>query len=124
MLFCNRVMLVLAGLSGAGGVAAAAASAHGSDARLMGAVALVALTHGALLAALGFSGRAGYWQRGVTALTMLGLVFFCGDLALRALYGERLFAMAAPTGGSLLILGWLVLALSGLFDRPGKSCDC
>jgi uncharacterized membrane protein YgdD (TMEM256/DUF423 family) len=29
---------------------------------------------------------------------------------MRAFAGHRLFPMAAPTGGMLLILGWLVLA--------------
>jgi uncharacterized membrane protein YgdD (TMEM256/DUF423 family) len=39
-----------------------------------------------------------------------GSVLFAGDISMRAFAGHRLFPMAAPTGGMLLILGWLVLA--------------
>jgi uncharacterized membrane protein YgdD (TMEM256/DUF423 family) len=33
---------------------------------------------------------------------------------MRAFAGHRLFPMAAPSGGMLLILGWLVLAAAAL----------
>ena len=42
----------------------------------------------------------------------LGLALFSGDLAMRALAGQPLFRMAAPLGGSTLILAWLALAVS------------
>jgi uncharacterized membrane protein YgdD (TMEM256/DUF423 family) len=35
-------------------------------------------------------------------------------VASRVLLGDRLFAMAAPIGGSLLILAWLTASVSGI----------
>ena len=49
----------------------------------------------------------------------LGLVLFCGDLSRRALSGVALAPMAAPTGGVLLMIGW-VLAGSAAFVRPRR----
>ncbi len=45
---------------------------------------------------------------------VLGGVLFSGDIAMRAFLGHRLFAMAAPSGGVILIIGWLALAAAGL----------
>jgi uncharacterized membrane protein YgdD (TMEM256/DUF423 family) len=42
---------------------------------------------------------------------MLGAFLFSGDIALRAFTGHRIFAMAAPTGGTILIIAWLALAV-------------
>jgi uncharacterized membrane protein YgdD (TMEM256/DUF423 family) len=39
---------------------------------------------------------------------------FSGDLALRAFAGHRLFPMAAPTGGIILIAAWLALAAAAV----------
>lgn len=54
---------------------------------------------------------------------VVGLMFFIGDLASRDYLGDRLFAFAAPLGGSLLILGWLIVATTALrgldFKSPG-----
>jgi uncharacterized membrane protein YgdD (TMEM256/DUF423 family) len=36
------------------------------------------------------------------------------EIALRALAGHRLFPMAAPSGGTLLIGGWALLAVAAL----------
>jgi len=53
--------------------------------------------------------------------TVLGFVvaslLFAGDLTMRHYTGHRLFPFAAPTGGTLLILSWLLLALSAAFSR-------
>jgi uncharacterized membrane protein YgdD (TMEM256/DUF423 family) len=43
----------------------------------------------------------------------IGAALFSADVALLTLRGARLFPMAAPTGGSLLILGWIVVFLGG-----------
>jgi uncharacterized membrane protein YgdD (TMEM256/DUF423 family) len=39
---------------------------------------------------------------------------FSGDLLARDLLGSRLFPFAAPTGGTLLMVGWLAIAASAL----------
>jgi uncharacterized membrane protein YgdD (TMEM256/DUF423 family) len=36
---------------------------------------------------------------------------------LRALTGHKLFPMAAPTGGTLLIAAWLIFALAAAVSR-------
>lgn len=114
-----RGWLVAAGIGGAIGAAMGAAAAHLLTER-PGAALLVSsaqqyqLWHAlalGLVAALG-------WNGGTRLLTLtawaflLGQVFFCGALYLGAFTG-RSFGPLAPVGGSLLILGWLLLALHG-----------
>jgi uncharacterized membrane protein YgdD (TMEM256/DUF423 family) len=43
---------------------------------------------------------------------LVGVALFSGDLALRAFAGQKLFPMAAPTGGIVMIGGWALLAVS------------
>ena len=43
-----------------------------------------------------------------------GAGLFAADVAARAYLGHRLFPFAAPAGGSLLILAWLVLVAAAL----------
>ena len=50
------------------------------------------------------------------AAFVVGLVLFCGAVYALALGGLRL-PMLAPVGGSLLMLGWLLLAASALWGR-------
>ncbi len=120
MQLSQRLFLALGGLAGAGGVAAAAASAHGGDQRLMSAVALVALTHAALLVALALAGR-GMILTIASALIALGLVLFCGDLTLSATRGVGLFTNAAPTGGMILIGGWLVIVMAAVLPTSRRE---
>jgi len=46
---------------------------------------------------------------GVLVGWVVGAALFSGDIATRAVAGHRLFAMAAPTGGVILITAWLAL---------------
>lgn len=112
-----RAEMLVAGILGAAGVAAAAASAHGVDERSWGAVSLVALPHAAAFMAFSIAGRHNRATRVASAIIALGVVLFAGDMALRALAGERLFPMAAPSGGIAMMAGWLGVALSA-FVRP------
>ena len=48
---------------------------------------------------------------------VLGGALFAGDVAARAYIGSRLFPMAAPAGGTILIASWLALALAALMAR-------
>src|ERR1039458_6872918 len=45
---------------------------------------------------------------------VLGDSLFSCDVALRAVAGYRLFAMAAPTGGTILIAAWLAIAVANI----------
>jgi uncharacterized membrane protein YgdD (TMEM256/DUF423 family) len=113
------IFLLLAGLMGAGGIVLAAAGAHGAaTAATSGSAGYMLLFHAAAVV-----GGAALLQHGVgwrplliAALTgwVLGAALFSGDLALRAFVGHRLFAMAAPAGGIILIAAWLALAAAAL----------
>ena len=111
------VLPCLAGLMGAAGVALAARAAHaGNDASLMTA-ALFLLIHAAALpgiAALAPAGPNGRWLLGAGLVLALGTLLFSGDLAIRHFGGFRPFPMAAPAGGTAMILGWLGLCIASL----------
>ena len=110
----NRLILCLAGLLGAAGVGAAAAATHGGDQALMGPLSLVALSHAPVLVALAlFAGNARLISL-AAALLAAGAILFSADLAMRHFTGHAIVAMAAPTGGVIMILGWLTLAVAGL----------
>jgi uncharacterized membrane protein YgdD (TMEM256/DUF423 family) len=49
----------------------------------------------------------------------LGVALFCGDLTARAYFETGLFPMAAPSGGVLMMAGWLGVAAAGFLRRPG-----
>ena len=110
------LLIVLAGLIGAGGVALAAAAAHvalASGSGLEGAANLLMIHAAVVLAAAALMRQGWLWgPLGTAALAgfVLGATLFAVDIALRAFAGHPLFPFAAPWGGSLLILSWLLLA--------------
>jgi uncharacterized membrane protein YgdD (TMEM256/DUF423 family) len=108
------ILLVVASLMGAGGVGLAAAAAHAAPASGLEGAAYLMLFHAvAVLGAASLTDQKLLWQPlGLIAMAsfVAGSVLFAGDISMRAFAGHRLFPMAAPTGGMLLILGWLVLA--------------
>jgi uncharacterized membrane protein YgdD (TMEM256/DUF423 family) len=115
-------LVLVAGLLGAAGVAAAAAASHGGEARSLSAIATIALAHAPALVALGLAGQ-GRVQAIAAFVLATGAVLFVGDLGWREQTGSALFALAAPFGGGALILGWLGLAFSGvvgLLRQPGS----
>lgn len=102
--------VMLAGLTGASGIILAAAAAHAvPDSRLQTASDFLLLHAAAVLALCGLAlavPHRGIWFLGAAGLLLSGGLLFAGDLSARALAGARLFPMAAPLGGTLLILGW------------------
>jgi uncharacterized membrane protein YgdD (TMEM256/DUF423 family) len=116
-----RVLVVLAGAMGAAGVALAAASAHQPDATRPASASSMLLFHAsAVLAAVSLAERRiVHRQLGIAAAFGFGVAaaLFAGDLTLRQYAGHSLFPMAAPTGGSLLILSWLMLAVAAVWSR-------
>lgn len=112
------IVLILAGLMGAAGIVLAAAGAHAVPGAGLDSAAYMLLFHAAaLLAAAGLVQQRMLWRPlalAVLAAWLVGAVLFSGDVAMRAFTGHRLFAMAAPSGGIILILGWLALAAAGV----------
>jgi uncharacterized membrane protein YgdD (TMEM256/DUF423 family) len=118
------LILLFAGLMGAGGVVLAAADAHAAPGAGLAGAAYMLLFHAAALV-----GGAALHAQGVLSRPLLfvvlvawivGAALFSGDVALRAFAGHRLFPMAAPTGGVILIAAWLGLAataVAALFVR-------
>lgn len=117
----RRVPVVLAALMGAAGVMLAAASAHLPDASRLAAASSMLLFHAtAVLGTVALVERAAINVRiGMVAAFgfVIAALLFAGDLTLRQYAGHGLFPMAAPTGGTLLIVGWLVLAVAAVWPR-------
>jgi uncharacterized membrane protein YgdD (TMEM256/DUF423 family) len=106
---------------GAAGVMLAAASAHLADAARLAPASSMLLFHAcAVLGAVALAER-GLLQARIGLAAAFGFVvaaaLFAGDLTLRQYAGHGLFPMAAPTGGTLLIVSWLALALSAAWPR-------
>lgn len=114
----GRFFVFAGGLTGAAGVALSAIAAHAGGGNI-GTAASFLLMHAPALLAIGLIGG-GRVLRGGGVIVLVGLLLFCGDLLLRHYNGERLFPMAAPTGGTLMILGWLAVAASA-FPRGGDG---
>jgi uncharacterized membrane protein YgdD (TMEM256/DUF423 family) len=116
-----RALILLAGLCGATGVALSAVAAHRAEAGNLATAANFLLFHApAFLAIAAFCRMEALPRRllGLGALLLgAGLTLFCGDLVMRVFAERSLFPMAAPSGGTTMILGWVTLAISGFFVR-------
>ena len=115
----NRLALIVAGIFGAGGTAAAAAASHSANERVLGALALVALTHAAVFLAFGLSTVTGRLLRGGALIIGAGVGLFATDLAVRHVFDHALFPMAAPIGGMMIIAGWTLISIAGVIGRRG-----
>lgn len=108
------VLLMLCGLMGAGGIMLAAAGAHAAPGAGLDSAAYMLLFHAAsILGAAALIQKGALWQPlglAVLAAWVVGALLFSGDIAMRAFAGHRLFPMAAPTGGIILIIAWFGLA--------------
>jgi uncharacterized membrane protein YgdD (TMEM256/DUF423 family) len=117
----DRVIIVLAALSGLLGVALSAAAAHVTGSGSLTTAAQFLLFHAPALLALVALGAYGPLNAKLARLAafvvILGLILFCGDLSRRALSGVALAPMAAPTGGILLMIGWGLIGAAGLLSR-------
>lgn len=104
---CGAAGAICAGIA----VALAAYASHGAEgqaAAWLQTAAAFAFGHGAALALLS---RVTTRMAGLVSMGMLlaGMVLFSGSLAAAALAGWP--TSLAPFGGSLMILGWLLLAV-------------
>jgi uncharacterized membrane protein YgdD (TMEM256/DUF423 family) len=111
----DRLLVLAGGLAGAAGVALSALAAHKGGA-FTGTAANFLLMHAPVFLAAGLFGMS-RMLRAACLVLLVGLVLFAGDLLARDLAGARLFPFAAPAGGTLLILGWLGVALWALAGR-------
>jgi uncharacterized membrane protein YgdD (TMEM256/DUF423 family) len=63
-------------------------------------------------AGLALANRAGRLNAAAGALLLIGATLFSGEIYLGAFAGDHAFIMAAPIGGALMILGWLILGFA------------
>ena len=116
-----RILIGIAAIMGADGVILAAASAHQADASRLASASSMLLFHAsAVLGIVALVERTTIHVR-IGLGAAFGLVIaaspFAGDLTLRQYAGHGLFPMAAPTGGTLLIVSWPVLAVAAAWPR-------
>ncbi|HEY0233910.1 MAG TPA: DUF423 domain-containing protein [Afipia sp.] len=121
-----RIATLFAGLMGAAGVILAAAAAHQPDATRLASASSMLLFHAPAVIGAALLTAHGGLKRPLGLVATFGFVagaaLFAGDLAMRQYQGQSLFPMAAPTGGTTLILSWLVLAVSAIWPhRADKS---
>jgi uncharacterized membrane protein YgdD (TMEM256/DUF423 family) len=110
-----QILIAIAALFGCAGIVFAAAGAHAKAGTGLDSAGYMLLFHAPAVMAACAGIAAGLVNRpfGITAaiVLLIGVALFSGDLALRAYAGHRLFPMAAPTGGVVMIAGWASLAL-------------
>ncbi len=111
----DRFLIFAAGVAGATGITISAIAAHGGSPNAATAANFL-LAHAPALLAIGLVPYNSV-MRWSAVILILGLVLFVGDLSSRDFLDDRLFAMAAPAGGFLLILGWLGVAGSAFYPR-------
>jgi uncharacterized membrane protein YgdD (TMEM256/DUF423 family) len=116
-----RILVILAGVMGTDGVILAAVSAHQGDAARLASASSMLLFHAtAVLAVVALTER-GIVHAGIGIASAFGFVvaaaLFAADLSLRQYAGHSLFPFAAPTGGTLLIASWLLLAVAAAWPR-------
>ena len=118
-----RILIVLAAVMGADGVMLAAASAHQPDATRLASASSMLLFHAlAILAAVALAERGVIHVRiGIAAAWgfVIASALFAGDLTMRQYAGHGLFPFAAPTGGTLPIVRWLLLAVAAAWPKRG-----
>jgi uncharacterized membrane protein YgdD (TMEM256/DUF423 family) len=116
-----RILIILAGIMGADGVILAAVGAHQGDAARLAPASSMLLFHAiAVLAAVALTERGIIAVKGGIAAAfgfVVASALFAGDLCLRHFAGHALFPFAAPIGGTLLIIDWLLLAIAAAWPR-------
>jgi uncharacterized membrane protein YgdD (TMEM256/DUF423 family) len=111
-----QTLIGIAAFFGCAGIVFAAAGAHAKPGSGLDSAGHMLLFHASAVIAACAAIAGGLASRpfGIAAAIVLlvGVALFSGDLALRAYTGHRLFPMAAPTGGIVMIAGWALLALA------------
>jgi len=111
----NRILILSGGVCGAAGVGLSAVAAHAGGGNV-GTAASFLLMHAPAFLAAGLFGGNQVLRAGCLVL-LAGLAMFAADLLMREYAGTRLFPMAAPAGGILMMLGWVTVAISALRFR-------
>jgi uncharacterized membrane protein YgdD (TMEM256/DUF423 family) len=115
------ILIILAGAMGAAGVVLAAAAAHAAPGAGLDSAAQMLLFHAvAVLAGTSLLHQGLLWRpAAIAALAafIIGAMLFAAAIALHVLWGFRMFPMAAPTGGTVLIGAWIIVVVAALVRR-------
>ena len=118
----SRALIAIAGLMGAAGIVLAALGAHGGDLPRLVSASSMLLFHAPVILAVVLLNDRGLVERHFAVVAAIafavGAALFATDLTVRDFAGHALFPMAAPSGGTILITSWILLALAGLMARP------
>lgn len=121
----TQILIALAGLMGAAGVILTAASAHGRPGAGLDAAGYLLILHAIAVVATSIASAQNHVAPRIGELAaagfVLGAALFAADVALRAYAGTRLFPMAAPIGGSILILSWLVVSGAAIWAMSARG---
>ena len=121
----TRPLVIAGALAGFFGVMLSAIARHRPGTVYFETAVQFLLFHASALIGLAGLLGAGVVRPGIAAIAGLGLVvglgLFCGDLAARDFLDRPLFSMAAPTGGSVLMTGWLLMGVAGLWRKPTRD---
>jgi uncharacterized membrane protein YgdD (TMEM256/DUF423 family) len=117
----QRIWIALGSLAGFGAVAMAAFAAHGigdaTSLRIVSSGLQMQGWHALALLGTGLWAPRGGWLAHAAGLAFaIGLVLFCGAVYSLGLAGLS-WGILAPTGGILLMFGWLLLGASALRAR-------
>ncbi len=116
-----KSLIAAAAIAGAAGVSLAAIAAHHTTSPALATAATMLMIHATAavaIASLSSAAKTADRVRLVAWVMLLAVTLFSGDIALNALAGFHLFPMAAPVGGSLLILSWIALAAVAMLEPP------
>lgn len=117
----DRKLLAVSALCGAISVAISAFAAHGAgpqQAQWLATGGHYLLVHSVLGVALALWPQSGALGRAAGWLAVGGGIVFCAALTLLAFTGVRIMGAVAPVGGSLMIIGWLLLAVRAVRGNP------
>ena len=119
----RSVIVGVAGLVGAAGVALAAVAAHRVADPTLVTAANFLIFHAT--AAMAFIAVSRGFHRSclmlvAAGLALAGVMLFSGSIASTVFRGVPLFPMSAPIGGSTLIAAWALSGLAGFLELFGK----
>ncbi len=80
------------------------------------------LLHAVLVLWLSTLKQLNFWIKSAVYSFIFGILLFCGGLYILVIFGKTSLSLMTPIGGSLLILGWLNLCISG-FQKITKPND-
>jgi uncharacterized membrane protein YgdD (TMEM256/DUF423 family) len=114
----DQILIALAGIMGAVGIMLIAAGTHNKPGVALDSAGYLSLIHALAVIMGAFAVRAGVILRpaGIIGVWgfVLGTFLFASDVIVRAYLHTRLFPFAAPAGGTILIISWLLLTVAAL----------